>query len=154
MHDIAMFLITEHSLDVNTRGFDREETLLHVSSRLGHVEIARVLLNTARIQKRGITVIAAHWSGSFMRDIMMWNLFRSFFWSMAQMRMRRTTKDVHRCIGHRIGESQWLLRYFSVMAQMRQPSVRINRLLYTERGKKRLLDFSSSTVQMQTPWTS
>jgi hypothetical protein len=83
----------------------------------------------------------------------MWNLFRSF-WSMAQMRMRRTTKGVHRCIGHRIGDSQWLLRYFSVMAQMRQPSVRINRLLYIGRRKKRLLDFFSSMAQTQTPWTS
>jgi hypothetical protein len=44
MHDIAMFLIVEHSQDVNARGFDEEETPLHVSSYRGHVEIARVLL--------------------------------------------------------------------------------------------------------------
>jgi ankyrin repeat protein len=44
MHDIAMFLIVEHSQDVNARGFNRQETPLHVSSRRGHVEIARVLL--------------------------------------------------------------------------------------------------------------
>ena len=44
MHDIAMFLIIEHSQDVNARGFDDKETPLHVSSRLGHLEIARVLL--------------------------------------------------------------------------------------------------------------
>jgi len=43
MHDIATFLIVEHSQDVNARGFDGE-TPLHVSSRLGHVEIALVLL--------------------------------------------------------------------------------------------------------------
>jgi ankyrin repeat protein len=45
MHDIATFLIVEHSQDVNARGFEEEETPLHVSSRLGHVEIARVLLS-------------------------------------------------------------------------------------------------------------
>ena len=44
MHDIATFLIVEHSQDVNARGFDREETPLHVSSRWGHLEIALVLL--------------------------------------------------------------------------------------------------------------
>jgi ankyrin repeat protein len=43
IHDIAMFLIVEHSQDVNSRG-SREETPLLVSSRLGHVETARVLL--------------------------------------------------------------------------------------------------------------
>jgi ankyrin repeat protein len=44
MHDIATFLIVEHSQDVNARGFDREETPLHVASRLGLMETARVLL--------------------------------------------------------------------------------------------------------------
>ena len=44
MHGIATFLIAERSQDVNARGFDRKETPLHVSSRRGHVEIARVLL--------------------------------------------------------------------------------------------------------------
>ena len=44
MHDIAIFLIVEHSQDVNAQGFNRGETPLNVSSRLGHVEIARVLL--------------------------------------------------------------------------------------------------------------
>ena len=44
MHDIATFLIVEHSQDVNARGFDSKETPLHVSVRKGHVEITRVLL--------------------------------------------------------------------------------------------------------------
>ena len=44
LHDIATFLITEHSQDVNARGFNKKEAPLHVSSRQGHVEIARVLL--------------------------------------------------------------------------------------------------------------
>jgi ankyrin repeat protein len=44
MHDIAMFLIVEHSQDVNARCINMDETPLHVSSRWGHVEIARVLL--------------------------------------------------------------------------------------------------------------
>jgi ankyrin repeat protein len=44
MHDIATFLIVEHSQDVNARGFWREETPLHVASRLGLMETARVLL--------------------------------------------------------------------------------------------------------------
>jgi len=45
MQDIATFLIVERSQDVNALAFYREETPLHVSSRWGHVEIARVLLN-------------------------------------------------------------------------------------------------------------
>jgi len=44
MHDIATFLIVEHSQDVNARGFDKKETPLHVALRRGHVEVARVLL--------------------------------------------------------------------------------------------------------------
>jgi ankyrin repeat protein len=44
MHDIATFLIVEHSQDVNALGFVSDETPLHTSSRLGHVDIARVLL--------------------------------------------------------------------------------------------------------------
>jgi ankyrin repeat protein len=44
MNDVATFLIVEHSQDVNARGFDEQETPLLVSSRLEHVEIARVLL--------------------------------------------------------------------------------------------------------------
>ena len=44
MHDIATFLIVEHSQDVNALGFERKETPLHISSRLGHLEIVRVLL--------------------------------------------------------------------------------------------------------------
>ena len=44
MHDIATFLIAEHPQDIDALAFDREETPLHVSSRRGHVEIARVLL--------------------------------------------------------------------------------------------------------------
>ena len=43
MHDIAAFLIVEHSEDVNARGFD-EETSLHVASRCGHVDVAQLLL--------------------------------------------------------------------------------------------------------------
>ena len=44
IHDIATFLIVEHSQDVNARGFSMGETPLHVAMRLGHVEVARVLL--------------------------------------------------------------------------------------------------------------
>jgi ankyrin repeat protein len=44
MHDIATFLIIEHSQDVNARGFDKKETPLHVALRQGHVEVIRVLL--------------------------------------------------------------------------------------------------------------
>ena len=44
MHDIVKFLITEHSQDVNARGFDLEETPLHVASRRGHADIAQLLL--------------------------------------------------------------------------------------------------------------
>ena len=44
MHDIARFLIVEHSQDVNARSFGEKQTPLHVSSWRGHVEITRVLL--------------------------------------------------------------------------------------------------------------
>jgi ankyrin repeat protein len=44
IHDIATYLIVDHSQDVNAQGFYNEETPLHVSSRQAHVEIARVLL--------------------------------------------------------------------------------------------------------------
>ena len=44
LHDIAAFLIVEHSQDVNARGFDEGETPLHVASRCGHADIAQLLL--------------------------------------------------------------------------------------------------------------
>ncbi len=44
MHDIATFLIVEHSQDVNARGLSLDETPLHVAARRGDVEVARVLL--------------------------------------------------------------------------------------------------------------
>jgi ankyrin repeat protein len=44
MDDIATFLITEYSQDVNARGFSRMETPLHVASRECFVELARILL--------------------------------------------------------------------------------------------------------------
>jgi ankyrin repeat protein len=60
MHDIATFLIVEHSQDVNAWDFKRGETPLHVSSRLGHVEISRVLLkHGADIEARDIFYFSA-----------------------------------------------------------------------------------------------
>jgi len=45
MHDIATFLIIEHSQDVNARrGFSGEKTPLHVASEEGCVEVACILL--------------------------------------------------------------------------------------------------------------
>ena len=44
MHDIAKFLVVEHSQDINARGFDRKETALHVALRRGHVAVAQLLL--------------------------------------------------------------------------------------------------------------
>ena len=44
VHDVVKFLIVEHSQDVNTRGFFHKETPLHVASRRGHADIARLLL--------------------------------------------------------------------------------------------------------------
>jgi ankyrin repeat protein len=44
LHDIVKFLIVEHSQDVNARGFDNDETPLGAASRMGHSEVARVLL--------------------------------------------------------------------------------------------------------------
>ena len=42
--DVVKFLIVEHSQDVNARGFDTEEIPLHVASRRGHADTARLLL--------------------------------------------------------------------------------------------------------------
>ena len=44
LHDVAKFLIVEHSQDVNARGFDENETPLCVASRHGHADIAQLLL--------------------------------------------------------------------------------------------------------------
>ena len=44
MHDVAEFLIVEHSQHVNGWGFD-EETPLHVASRCGYASIAQLLLD-------------------------------------------------------------------------------------------------------------
>jgi ankyrin repeat protein len=44
LHDVSKFLIVERSQDVNARGFDHNETPLGIASRLGHSEVARVLL--------------------------------------------------------------------------------------------------------------
>ena len=44
MHDAVVFLIVEHSQDVNGRGFN-EETPLHVALRWGHANIAQLLLD-------------------------------------------------------------------------------------------------------------
>ena len=43
LHDIAKFLIVEHSSDVNARGFNSNETPLLVASRRGHADIAQLL---------------------------------------------------------------------------------------------------------------
>ena len=43
-HDVAKFLIVNHSQDVNSRGFDLKETPLHVALRRGHIDVAQLLL--------------------------------------------------------------------------------------------------------------
>jgi ankyrin repeat protein len=42
--DLVKFLVTEFSLDLNARGLFDDLTPLHLASRDGHVEVARVLL--------------------------------------------------------------------------------------------------------------
>ena len=44
IHDVAEFLVVEHSQDVNARAFAKEETPLHVASRRGHADVAQLLL--------------------------------------------------------------------------------------------------------------
>jgi ankyrin repeat protein len=44
IHDAAALLIVEHSQDINARGFNDEETPLHVASRCGHADVAQLLL--------------------------------------------------------------------------------------------------------------
>jgi ankyrin repeat protein len=44
MHDVAAFLIVEHSQDVNARGFEMKGTPLHVALQHGHTAVARLLL--------------------------------------------------------------------------------------------------------------
>jgi ankyrin repeat protein len=43
-HDVVRFLITERTQDVNARGFDKNETPLHVALRRGHPHVAQLLL--------------------------------------------------------------------------------------------------------------
>ena len=42
--DVVKFLIVERSQDVNARGFNKDETPLHVALRSGHAGVARLLL--------------------------------------------------------------------------------------------------------------
>jgi ankyrin repeat protein len=44
IHDVAEFLVVEHSQDVNAQGFDNKETPLDVASRSGHADVAQLLL--------------------------------------------------------------------------------------------------------------
>ena len=44
MYDVAKFLIVEHSQEIHARGFDSNETPLHVASRRGHADIVQLLL--------------------------------------------------------------------------------------------------------------
>jgi ankyrin repeat protein len=44
LHEVAAFLIGEHSQEINARGLENEETALHVASRRGHLDVARLLL--------------------------------------------------------------------------------------------------------------
>ena len=45
LHFIVEFLIVEHSQDVNSRGFTDNATPLHLASKCGKMEVARMLLN-------------------------------------------------------------------------------------------------------------
>ncbi len=45
LHRIVKYLIDEHQQDIHSRGFDDKSTPLHVASSLGHIEIARILLD-------------------------------------------------------------------------------------------------------------
>ena len=44
MHDVAKFLIVEHSQNVNALGYGEKETPLHSASRHGHADVALLLL--------------------------------------------------------------------------------------------------------------
>jgi len=51
IHEVIEFLIVERNQDVNARGFDHNETPLGIASRLGHSEVARVLLKHGAISE-------------------------------------------------------------------------------------------------------
>ena len=44
LHDVAKFLIVEHSQELNAQGFDDKQTPLHVALRNKHTDIAQLLL--------------------------------------------------------------------------------------------------------------
>ena len=44
LRDVVKALVVEHAQDVNSRGFTGEETPLHLTSRVGHVDMARLLI--------------------------------------------------------------------------------------------------------------
>ena len=44
LYSVVKFLAIEHPQDVHSRGFDDESTPLHLASRMGHLEVARLLV--------------------------------------------------------------------------------------------------------------
>jgi ankyrin repeat protein len=60
MHDIAEFLIAKNPQDVNAWGFSKKETPLHVASRLGHADVAQLLLEHGAYTKARDSLKALH----------------------------------------------------------------------------------------------
>ena len=68
MHDVAKFLIVEHSQNVNARGYDKKETPLHSALRHGQANVALLLLEhgadaNARDNKKGTPLLLASKGG-------------------------------------------------------------------------------------------
>ena len=64
LYDIAKVLATEHPQDVNSRSFFGKQTPLHLTSRMGHIDLARLLTehgaDTAAQSEDGTTPL--HWA--------------------------------------------------------------------------------------------
>ena len=151
MHDITTFLIVEQSQDVNARGFDTEETPLHMSSRRGHVENSRVLL------KHGADIEARD-----KRDTspLAWAALEGHVELARILLEHGADVDAHKKLqkplywASDMGKPAVVRVLLSHGADVTVRDARITKLHYIEREMKRLLGFSSSTVQTRTPWTS
>ena len=63
LHDVVKVLAIEHPQDVNSPSFTHEETPLHLTSRVGHLDVAQLLI------KHGVDAAAQSTNGTTPRHL-------------------------------------------------------------------------------------